>query len=113
MTEFVASTPGDQPVIVPASVENRKRAEPLFPLALTTKSAAFALKTVPVGPPATVTVSADLAPTPLYSVELFVPLLEVHHGVVGPALRPQPFTSDVSVPGAETAVESETSGWTE
>src|SRR5215467_9223290 len=69
-----------------------KRAWPLFPPSETAKSPATPLNTVPVGPPATVTVSACFAPAPLYSVDVFVPLFDVHHGVVGPATRPQPFT---------------------
>ena len=43
---------------------------------------------------------------------MFVLLLDVHHGEVALALRPQPFTSDVSASGAVTAEPSETSGYT-
>ena len=40
---------------------------------------------------------------------MFEPLFDVHHGVVGPAESPQPFTSDVSAAFAVTAaVLSET-----
>ena len=49
----------------PASVANRKRAAPLLPFWLTTKSVALPLNTVPVGPPATATVSACLGAGPL------------------------------------------------
>src|SRR5690242_6487981 len=99
----VPLTAGDQPRIVPPSVAKRKRALPLFPFWLTTKSALLPLNTVPVGPPATATVSAAFAPTPLYRVEVFVPLFDVHQGVVGPALRPHPFTSDGSAAAAGAA----------
>ena len=99
-------------MMVPPSVANRNRAAPLLPFWLTTKSVALPLNTVPVGAPATVTVSADFAPTPLYKVDVFDPLFEVHHGVVGPALNPHPLTSDASTAGAWTAAESDTSGWT-
>jgi hypothetical protein len=54
-----------EPRIVPASVAKRKRAAPLFPFWETTKSAALPLKTVPVGPPGTLTVRAAFAPVPL------------------------------------------------
>jgi hypothetical protein len=64
-----------------------------------------------VGEPGTETVSATFAPVPLYSVERLVPLSEAHHGVVGPALRPQPFTSDASVV-AVLVPPSDTSGLT-
>ena len=60
-----ALTAGDQPRIVPACVAKRKRAEPLLPLALTLNALALPLNTVPVGPPGTLTVSADLTPAPL------------------------------------------------
>ena len=38
-----------------------------------------------------------------------MPLFDVHHGVVGPALRPQPLTSDASFAGAVVDASSETS----
>jgi hypothetical protein len=63
-TAAVPFTDGVQPRIVPPSVANRKRAAPLFPSWLMTKSAALPLKTVPVGPPGTDTVSGTLAPLP-------------------------------------------------
>ena len=97
---------------VPSSVANRKRAKPLLPFWLTTKSEALPLNTAPVGPPATVTVRACFAPAPLYSVEVFVPLLAAHHGVAGPAASPHPLISDASVAGAGTAAESDTRVWT-
>jgi hypothetical protein len=43
-------------------------------------------------------------------VDVFVPLFDVHHGVVGPALRPHPFTSEPSVAAAGVALLSDTSG---
>jgi hypothetical protein len=42
-----------------------------------------------------------------------VPLFDAHHGVVGPALRPHPFTSLASLAGAGVAAPSETSACTE
>src|SRR4051812_13593069 len=99
MTAVFALTAGDQPMIVPLSVANTTRADPVLPLSLTTKADALQLNTAPVGPPATVTVRACFAPAPLYSVEVFVPLLAAHQGVVGPAVSPQPLTSDASVAG--------------
>jgi hypothetical protein len=50
---------------VPLSVAKRKRAAPLEPFWLTTKSAALPLNTVPVGEPGTETVSGVFAPVPL------------------------------------------------
>ena len=110
MTATVPFTVGDQPRILPSCVAKRKRAEPLLPSALTTNALELPLNTVPVGPPGTLTVSADLTPTPLYSVEVFVPLLDVHQGVVGPALRPQPLTSEASARSAVLPPLSETRG---
>src|SRR3954453_288865 len=102
---------GAQPRIFPSCVAKRKRAEPLLPPSLTTNAAELPLNTVPVGPPATLTVSADFTPAALYSVEVFVPLFDVHHGVVGPALRPQPLTSDASARSAVLPAVSEMSGY--
>jgi len=39
---------------------------------------------------------------------VLVPLLAAHHGVVGPAVRPQPLTSDASAEAADVAAESDT-----
>src|SRR5262249_17648134 len=67
-TAVIASVPltvGDQPITRPAWVANRKRANPLTPFWLTTKSAGLLLATVPVGPPVTVTVKGFFDPTPL------------------------------------------------
>src|SRR3954467_9333833 len=110
-TATVPFTDGAQPRTVPLSVENRNRAAPLAPFWLTAKSVALPLKTVPVGEPGTETVSGTFAPVPLYSVERLVPLSDAHHGVVGPALRPQPLTSEPSVDGA-VAPPSDTRGLT-
>src|SRR5579862_4379297 len=52
----VPFTVGDQPRIVPPSVEKRNRAWPVFPPCDTAKSEATPLKTAPVGAPATATV---------------------------------------------------------
>ena len=73
-----------------------KRAVPVLPFCVTAKSFALPLKTIPVGPPGTLTVSADFVPAPLYNVEVLVPLFDVHHGVVGPATSPHPLTSEGS-----------------
>src|SRR6476469_7838210 len=101
-----ALTVGDQPRIWPPSVAKRNRAGPLLPPWLTTKSVAEPLNTVPVGPPGTDTVRACFAPLALYSVELFVPLFDDHHGVVGPAVIPQALTSDASATGAVPAASA-------
>ena len=103
MTAVFALTPGDHPDTSPDCVANKNRAELLTPFWLTTKSAEFELATAPVGPPDTATVSALLEPTPLYRVEVLLPLFEVHHGEVELALSPHPFTSDGSWSGAGTA----------
>ncbi len=56
------------------------------------------LNTVPVGPPGTFTTSGPAGgggkrvPSASYSVEVSVPWLATHHGVVGPAEMPQPLT---------------------
>src|SRR6478609_3817588 len=84
-------TLGFQPRILPSSLANRNRAAPDCPLWLTTKSD-VPLKTVPVGPPPTLTTSGRGLPEPSYRVDLSVPLSETHQGVEGPATRPQPLT---------------------
>ncbi len=99
-----------QPWIVPASVAKMKRDATCLPATVTGKPDP-PLKTVPVGPPGTVTTRACGRPVPSYRVELFVPWFATHHGVVGPATRPQPLTRCVSVWGAYPAW-SETSGVT-
>ena len=81
---------------VPSSVAKMNLAK-LVPPGVTGKVDA-PLNTTPVGPPATATVSATLAPVvPLYRVEVSVPLLDTHHGVAGPETMPQPFTRLASV----------------
>src|SRR3978361_1056608 len=80
-----------QPSMVPASVAKMKRDATMVVPTLTGKPVP-PLKTVPVGPPGTATVRAALVPRPSYSVEVLVPWFEPHHGVVGPALMPQPLT---------------------
>ncbi len=65
VTAFVAFTVGAQPRIVPASVAKRNLELLLVVPLLMMKSAALALATVPVGPPATVTTVADFVPAPL------------------------------------------------
>ena len=86
-------TAGLQPVIFPASEENRKAAGPeLAPECTTNPSES--LNTVPVGaPPGIETVRSTLLtgvfPTaPEYRVETSVPLSAIHAGVVGPKASP-------------------------
>src|SRR5216117_2871185 len=67
----------------------------------TRKLAESPLNTIPVGAPSTLTLRFRLTPLARYSVEKSAPLSETHHGVAGPATRPQAFTnrSSVVVPG--------------
>src|SRR4051812_34235420 len=99
VTALIAAVPCPfQPAIWPSSVAKMKRA-PAGSAAPTRtwKSAAEPLNTTPVGGPGTVTVRPILAPVvPLYRVDLLVPLSETHHGDVGLATIPQPFTRSVS-----------------
>src|SRR5436190_2537421 len=60
------------------------------------------LKTIPVGPPGTFTTIGTIVPFPWYSVDLSVPLSATHHGVVGPAVMPQPLTRLGSIRSAGT-----------
>src|ERR687888_2442712 len=109
-------TAGLQPRILPSSLANRNRATPEKVPSLTTKLD-VGLKTSPVGPPPTLTTSGcaggsgNGVPSPPYSVLRSVPLSETHHGVDGPAVRPQALTRFVSVCAA-TPAWSETSGVT-
>src|SRR5436853_585104 len=64
------------------------------------------LKTMPVGPPGTVTTRGTTAPVASYSVDVFVRLLFTHHGVDGPATRLQAFTRFGSTPAATPARSS-------
>ncbi len=90
--EAVAAGGGvGHPSIVPASVAKMKRDATGLPATVTGKPVP-PLKTVPVGPPGTLTTSACGVPSPVYSVDVFVPWFETHHGVAGPALMPQPLT---------------------
>src|SRR5262249_42281962 len=84
-------TPGFQPEIVPSSAAKMKRAGPEDPPLETTKPGP-PLKTMPVGAPATDTTSDEIAPAPLYRVDLSVPLSATHHTLVALATRPQPLT---------------------
>ena len=65
VTAAVALTVGDQPMIVPACVSNRNRAELAALPWPTTKAFVFEFATVPVGPPGTVTVRAFFEPPPV------------------------------------------------
>src|SRR5262249_32820060 len=83
---------------VPSSLEKMNRAALGEPTPLFTTKPAPPLQTMPVGlpcaPPAPGTVNTAwtaLVPT-LNSVDLPVPLSEIHQGVVGPATSPQAFT---------------------
>src|SRR3954452_16032014 len=84
-------TPGLQPRIVPSSVEKMNSAGPEFVPSLTTNPG-VPLNTRPVGEVGTWTTSDCGTPSPSYSVDRSVPLSATHHGVEGPAARPQPFT---------------------
>src|SRR6267378_601948 len=99
---------GAHPAIVPASVEKMNRA-PAF--AGPTGKPGPPLKTIPVGPPATVTSSPSFDPAALYNVDRSAWLSATHHGVLGPATRPQAFKR----PGSTTVFGTpllETSGVT-
>src|SRR3954454_6288405 len=99
----VVPCPLFQARIRPLSVSNRNDA--LTPPGST--KPAVLLKTAPVGPPWTVTTSPCFVPSePRYSVDLFVPLSETHHGDVALEVSPQPLTRSGSVTGA-------TPGWSE
>src|SRR5438034_4452817 len=60
----------------------------------TRKLAESPLNTIPVGAPSTLTLRFRLTPLARYSVEKSAPLSETHHGVAGPATRPQAFRSE-------------------
>src|SRR5215813_5915707 len=92
-------TAGFQPRIVPDSVAKMNRDGPdAWPLVTT--NPVPPLNTAPVGAPGTETTS-----------ETFVPLSATHHGVVGPAVNPQPLTRSWSIRSAGTN-PSETRLWT-
>ena len=90
-------TAGFQPVIVPASEENRKRAGPELEPECTTNPVP-PLNTVPVGAPPGIdtvngTFTTGVAPTPPeYRVDTSVPLSATHAGVVGPNDSPHALT---------------------
>src|SRR5439155_22102527 len=86
------------------------RAAALFAPCVTLKAFALPLKTCPVGPPGTLTVSGIFVPVPLYRVVVFVPLFETHHGVVGPAEMPQALTSDASLASVTSVLTVQTLG---
>ena len=83
-------------MIVPASVENRNTDGPDVDAFVTVKSV-LPLYTRPVGPPATSTTNGMMAPVPSYRVETSLSAAFTHHGVVGPAARPQALTRFGSV----------------
>src|SRR5437764_12202404 len=88
-------TAGFHPRMVPLSVENRNTDGPWSPPCLTTKSL-LPLYTVPVGAPGTFTVSGTFEPSPMYSVDVFVPLLATHQGEDGLSLTPHALTRSLS-----------------
>src|SRR5919204_3493981 len=85
--------------ILPSSLAKMNRAA----VPLTRKSVDDPLKTTPVGPPSTVTVSGIFTPAAVYRVDLSVPLSDTHQGVVGPATSPHAFTRSESTVGAAPA----------
>src|SRR2546427_3233181 len=60
---------------------------------------ASALKTMPVGAPATLTLRFTFVPSARYNVEKSAPLSEPHHGVPCPETSPHALTRRVSTPG--------------
>src|SRR6266705_7214714 len=100
-------TVGFQPRMRPSSLAKMNRAGPTAGPFRTTKLA-LPLKTMPVGPPATATTSARGTPSPPYSLERSVPLLETHHGLVELAVMPQPFTRFGSTRSGASAGSSDT-----
>src|SRR5689334_16271154 len=92
---------------IPSSPSNRNKALP----PVGRMKPVVVLKTVPVGPPGTETISPCFTPAALYRVDLLVPLSETHHGVVGPEVRPHAFLRSGSVSGASKGW-FETSGTT-
>src|SRR5207302_5421621 len=83
---------GCHPRICPFSVEKTKKAR-----------AANDQNTAPVGCTGTLTTSDCGVPSAVYSVDLSVPLSATHHGVVAPAVNPQPLTRFGSVWAAAPA----------
>src|SRR5919204_3592709 len=84
-------TAGLHPRMVPLSVANRNSAGPEFVTSVTTNCEP-PLNTAPVGAPGTLTTSGIAVPVRSNSVDVSVPLFATHHGVVGPAVRPQALT---------------------
>src|SRR5689334_3604104 len=98
---WVGSAAGLQPVRSPSSLTNRKRAGP-DPFGPVTTNPVVGLNACPVGaPPGIDTVRAALvtgfAPPPAYSVEVLVPLLATHSGLVGDRASPHALTASGSV----------------
>src|SRR2546430_16863083 len=79
---------GVHPAMVPPSVEKMKRAETFDG---PTGKPKAPLKTIPVGPPTTVTSSPSFVPAALYRVDRSEWLSATHHGVAGPATSPHAF----------------------
>jgi hypothetical protein len=77
--------------MVPDSVANRNSAEADVVPSVTANPVP-PLKTAPVGAPSTLTTSDWGDPSPLYSVEVSVPLFATHQNVDGPAVSPHAFT---------------------
>src|SRR5919107_2422577 len=94
-----ATVPPRQACTVPDSVSKMKLALP----PVIGNVAGAPPNTMPVGPPATVTTSELTAPVAGYSVDVFVPLFEVHHGDVGLPASPHALTRLASARSAGTS----------
>src|SRR6266511_4313236 len=104
-------TVGFQPRMRPSSLAKMNLAGPEAGPFLTRKLE-LPLKTIPVGPPGTWTTRARGTPSPPYSLERSVPLLDTHQGLVALAVMPQPFTRFGSTRSEERRVGKEcTSRW--
>src|SRR6201999_1593688 len=107
-----ACVPARQAWMVPDRVSKTKFALP----PVIGNTAGAPPNTMPVGPPATTTTSGGVHPagTPaaVYSVDVLVASLDLHHGLPGPATSPQAFFRFGSTRSAAMAVDDETNGWT-
>src|SRR2546423_298623 len=96
-------TAGLHPVMSPSSEAKRNSEAPLCPAPSETTKPSPGLNTVPVGaPPGMFTTSGTASAgwpgvAPRYRVDVLVPLLATHTGVLGPADRPHALTRFGSV----------------
>src|SRR2546422_11344296 len=81
---------GVHPAMVPPSVEKMKRAETFDG---PTRKPEAPLKTIPVGPPATVTSSPSFVPAALYRVDRSAWLSAFNHGVAADVSTPHPLST--------------------